>query len=186
MREPTPRTTVFGIMAEFDRPERLVEGARRAREAGFEQLDAYSPFPVEGLSKELGFRDRRVSWLTLAGGILGMTLGFWMQVYTNEDYSILIGGRPLLAVPAFMLITFELMVLFAVLFSIGGMLALNRLPRLHHPVFDVKAFDLAHTDRFFLMILASDRSFDRDETKAFLADLHPVGVHTVEHTEEPE
>jgi hypothetical protein len=79
-----------------------------------------------------------------------------MQVATNLDFPVPIGGRPLIAWPAFMLITFELMVLFAVLFSIGGMLALNRLPRLNHPIFDDPRFSFADGDRFFLVVRDGD------------------------------
>lgn len=186
MREPTPRKEpVFGLLAEFDAAEDLVDGVRKTREAGFRQVDAFSPFPVEGLAETLGQRDRRVPWLTLAGGIFGAALGYGMQVYTNLDYPIDVGGRPLIAPPAFMLITFELMVLFAVLFSIGGMLALNHLPRLHHPLFDLESFHLASNDKFFLVIFADDDRFDRHRTRAFLAGLEPVRVELVEHTEEP-
>lgn len=185
MREPFPTGDLFGLLAEFDRPERLVEGVRHVREAGFRQVDAYSPFPIEGLAEELGFRDGRVPWLTLLGGLFGAALGYGVQVYTNESFQIDIGGRPLIAVPAFMLITFELMVLFAVLFSIGGMLALNGLPRLNHPLFGVEAFHLASKDKFFLVILSNDRNFDRERTRNFLEGLEPVRVDAVVYTEEP-
>lgn len=186
MREPTPHTELFGLMAEFPDPERLVESVRRARSEGFERLDAYSPFPIEEMPDALGIRDMRVPWLTLAGGVAGALLGFGMQVYTNRAFPIDIGGRPLIAVPAFMLITFELMVLFAVLFSIGGMLALNRLPRLHHPLFGTARFHLGEPDRFFLVVFGDDPHFDRDATRHFLETLEPVHIEAVEHSEEPE
>ncbi|MCL4767683.1 MAG: DUF3341 domain-containing protein [Hyphomicrobiaceae bacterium] len=186
MREPAPTTPSFGLMAEFDRPERLMESVRRAREAGFRRMDAYSPFPIDGLAEELGFRDRRVPRLTLFGGVFGAAVGYGMQVYTNLAFPIEIGGRPLIATQAFMLITFELTVLFAVLFAIGGMLALNRLPRLHHPLFDVEAFHLASADKFFLVIFSNDAMFDPGKTRGFLEGFAPVRIDVVEHTEEPE
>jgi hypothetical protein len=186
MREPTPHTELFGLVAEFDGPERLVEAVRRAHAGGFRRMDAYSAFPVEGLDEALHFRDRRVAWLTLAGGIVGAATGYGMQVFTNLDFPIEIGGRPLVAPQAFMLVTFELMVLFAVLFSIGGMLALNHLPRLHHPLFDAAAFRPAEPDRFFLVIFGDDPRFDGERTRAFLEGLGPVGIAAVRHTEEPE
>ncbi|MGE0004292.1 MAG: DUF3341 domain-containing protein [Parvibaculaceae bacterium] len=186
MREPTPVTPVFGLMAEFDRAETLLASVERVRAAGFRRMDAYSPFPVEGLAEAIGFRDARVPLLTLAGGLLGAGIGFGMQVGTNLAFPIDTGGRPLLATPAFMLITFELTVLFAVLFAIGGMLALNHLPRLHHPVFDVEAFHLASSDKFFLVIFSNDDHFDRAETRRFMESLAPVRIDVVAHTEEPE
>jgi hypothetical protein len=185
MHEPTPETVIFGLMAEFDRPERLIDGVRQAQAAGFTGIDAYSPFPIAGLADALGFRDQRVPWLTFFGGLCGAAVGYGMQAYTNLDFPIAVGGRPLIATPAFMLITFELAVLFAVLFSIGGMLALNHLPRLHHPVFDVETFHLASSGKFFLVIFANDAKFDRDDTRQFLEGLAPVRVDAVEHTQEP-
>jgi hypothetical protein len=173
-------------MAEFDRPERLIDAVRRTREAGFERVDAHTPFPIEGLAEELGLRDQRVPWLTLLGGILGAAAGYGLQVYTNHAFPLDIGNRPLIAPAAFMLITFELLVLGAVLFAIGGMLSLNHLPRLNHPLFDVDSFRLASTDKFFLVVLSNDPQFDPRRTRAFLRGLHPVRVDPVGQTEEPE
>jgi hypothetical protein len=186
MREPSPTANVFGIVAEFDSADRLLDGVTRARDEGFRRMDAYSPFPVQGLAQRLGMHDRRVVWLTFLGGFSGAALAYVMQVYTNLNYPIEIGGRPLLPIPAFLLITFELTVLFAVLFSIGGMLVLNHLPRLHHPIFDVEAFHLASSDKFFLVVFGDDEKFDRENTWRFLEELAPVRVDVVEHTEEPE
>lgn len=186
MREPTPTQRVFGLMAEFNRPERLIEAVRRAREAGFERVDAHSPFPIEGLAEELGFRDQRVPWFTLLGGVIGAGLGYWMQVYANHAFPLDIGNRPLVTTPAFMMITFELMVLGAVLFSILSMLAFNHLPRLNHPLFDVGSFQLASADKFFLVVLSNDPKFDPRHTRAFLRSLDPVRVDQIGQTEEPE
>ncbi|MGE0717105.1 MAG: DUF3341 domain-containing protein [Alphaproteobacteria bacterium] len=186
MREPTPHAAAFGALAEFDAPDQLLAAAQRARAAGYRRMDAFSPFPIEGLAESLGFRDRRIGWLTLGGGVLGAAVGYGLQVATNLAYPIDIGGRPLIAPPAFLLITFELMVLFAVVFAIGGMLALNHLPRLHHPLFDIERFALVTSHRFFLVILGNDEMFRRDETPGFLRSLGPTHVCLVEHTEQPE
>ena len=186
MREPSPHTEAYGLLAEFDRPERLIESVERTRAAGFHRIDAFSPFMVEGLAEALGFEDNRVPWLTLVGGVVGAAVGYGMQVYTNLDYPINVGGRPLIAPQAFLLITFELMVLFAVLFSIGGMLILNHLPRLHHPLFGVETFHLATSDKFFLVVFSTDPKFDHERTRAFLEGLDPVRIELIEHSEEPE
>ncbi|TWB12435.1 quinol:cytochrome c oxidoreductase membrane protein [Nitrospirillum amazonense] len=184
MPEPKRSLPPFGVMAEFDDPERLVQAVKRAREAGFRHLDAYTPFPVTELTEALDIRDNRVPWLTLMGGIVGAAVGFGMQVWTNLDYPIPIGGRPLVAIPATMLITFELTVLGAVLSAIIGMLVLNRLPRLHHPLFGVPEFHLASVDKFFLVIFGDDPRFE--EAGGFLNGLAPVRVLDVPQTEGPE
>ncbi|MGO4567626.1 DUF3341 domain-containing protein [Rhizobium sp. 2YAF20] len=186
MREPRPSTDIFGLMAEFDSPERLVECVWAARRGGFRAFDAYSPFPVEGLTEAIGFDENTVPWLTLMGGVAGAASGYGLQLWTNYAYPIEIGGRPIYAWQSFMLITFELTVLFAVLFAIFGMLLLNRLPRLHHPVFDVADFHLASSDKFFLVLFSNDARFHPDRTRRFLEGLDPVRIDIVEHTEEPE
>jgi hypothetical protein len=181
MREPEATSPIFGLMAEFDRAERLLEAVKQARAARYRTVDAYSPFPIEGMPEALEFKDSRVPIFTLIGGIGGAVLGFGMQVYTNLAFPIDIGNRPLVAVPAFMLITFELGVLCAVLMCIGGMFAVNHLPRLNHPVFDVPSFHLASSDKFFLVIFSSDEKFDADETRAFLSSLKPRRIDLMTH-----
>jgi hypothetical protein len=196
VREPTPSSPqapapaspreLFGVLAEFDRAERLIDAVKRVREAGFTRIDAHTPFPVEGLADLLGPKDNRVAWLTLVGGVLGIAIGYGMQVYANLAFPIDIGNRPLVATPAFMLITFELMVFFAVAFCIFGMLALNHLPRLHHPLFEIAEFTLASSNRFFLVILSNDPRFTRARATRLLRSLEPARVWAVPHTEEPE
>lgn len=186
MREPSADTRLFGLLAEFSRPDALLAALDKANEAGLRRMDAYSPFPIEGLAQKLGFSELKVPWFTFWGGVAGALTGFGMQVYTNLDFPLDIGGRPLIAVPAFLLITFELTVLFAVLASILGMLLLNHLPRLHHPLFDIEDFHLASSDKFFLVVFSDDVRFDEAGTADFLHSLAPVRVVTVGHTEEPE
>lgn len=165
----------YAVLAEFDSAEAMTMAVDRLREQGFANLDAYSPFPVEGLAEKIGKADRKVKVATLAGGIAGAAAGFAMQAATNLDYPLWIGGRPLVAVPAFMLITFELLVLGAVLAGIGTMLIANRLPRLHHPLFEIERFRCASDDRFFVAVLPDER-FDRDEVGKALAALDPLSI----------
>lgn len=186
MREPTAETEAFGMLAEFTDAPTLIDAIERARAAGFRQIEAYTPFPVEEVFQALSIRDDRVPWITLAGGIIGAACGYGVQVYINLDYPIDVGGRPLLAPPAFILSTVVLTILFAVLAAIVGMLVLNHLPRLHHPLFGVERFGVASADRFFLAVFSTDPKFHRDRTRGFLEELRPVRIDLVEHTEEPE
>lgn len=178
---PEQTLRLYGLMAEFQNPHDLVEAARRAREAGYRQMDAYSPYPVEGLAEALGLERTRVPLITLIGGLLGAAVGFALQYWISViDYPINVGGRPLNSWPAFIIVTFELTVLFAALFAVLGMLALNGLPMPYHPVFNVPRFALATRDRFFLCIEASDPKFRPDETRYFLERLAPRVVSEVE------
>jgi len=165
----------YAVLAEFDSSARLIEAARRIRAQGFANIDAFTPFPVEGLADAIGFRSRSVPVATLLGGVAGGVFGFLMQVATNLDYPLWVGGRPLVAVPAFLLIAFELLVLGAVLAGIGTMFVANRLPRLNHPLFDADDFRFESDDRFFLAIFA-DEHFDRNEAGKALAVLEPKAI----------
>ncbi len=173
-------TAVYGVMAEFARPEELLNAAWRARSEGYQRIDAYTPMPIEGLSEAIGFRDRSVARLVFAGGLAGAVGGYalcwWMS---GVAYAHNVGGRPLNSWPAYVPITFESMVLAACITAVAGMLALNGLPQPYHPVFNVPDFERASTDRFFLCIEASDPKFDFDSTRAFLRSLHPVEVADV-------
>jgi hypothetical protein len=169
----------YGLLAEFETPEALVEAAKRVRAEGYRDIDAFTPFPVYELNPVLRLHDRRVLWLGLFGGIFGCALAFGMELFTNYDYPINVGGRPLYALSAFAVVAFELTVLFAALFPAVGMLALNGLPRLHHPVFGATAFRRASKDRFFLCVLETDAHFDPKKTGAFLKELHPLSIELV-------
>jgi hypothetical protein len=167
-----PRTAIFGLMAEFEKPEEVLEATRRARIVGYRDMDAYTPYPVEGLAAELGMKRTRVPFVVLACGLVGAGVGFWMQLYSMKyDYPLNVGGRPGNSWPAFLPIAFEVMVLVASFGALLGMLFLNGLPRPYHPVFKVERFVEASSYRFFLCIEATDPRFDREATRQFLADL---------------
>ncbi len=172
---------VYGLMAEFDTPEPLLEAARRARDEGYRNMDAYTPMPIEGLAEAIGFQTNWVQRLVFVAGVLGATGGFmlcwWMTVIA---YPHIVAGRPLNSWPAYVPITFESMVLVACLTAVIGMLALNGLPQPYHPVFNVPQFARASRDRFFLCIESTDPKFDFEKTRAFLEQLQPRGVMEVE------
>src|SRR5262249_34235452 len=152
--------------------EKLVSAAALARAQGYHQMDAFSPFPVEGLFEALGKRRTILPFLVLLGGALGCATGFVMQWYASAiDYPINVGGRPLNSWPAFIPITFELTVLFASFTALFGMLALNRLPQPYHAIFSAPGFERASVDRFFLCIEETDPRFDRKQTAQFLEGL---------------
>ncbi len=171
---------LHGLMAEFAGPEELVAAARRAYAAGYRRMDAYSPFPMEGLSDAIGFRRTWVPWLVLGGGLIGVVAGFVLQYWTSVfAYPLNVGGRPLVSLPAYVPVMFELMILLAAFAAVGGMLALNRLPEPYHPVFNVSRFARASQDGFFLCIEASDPTFDLQRTRRFLQELQPTEVYDV-------
>jgi hypothetical protein len=173
---------VYGLLGEFPSAEHLVEAAQLAREAGYRRMDAYSPFPIEGLADALGARPSRLPFIVLVGGICGGALGYLMQWYmVAVSYPLNIGGRPTHTWPAFVPVTFELTILGAALAAVLGMLALNGLPRPHHPLFNVPEFSLASQHRFFLCIEAADPRFDLAATGEFLHNIGATRVTIVEY-----
>lgn len=171
----------YGLMAVFQSPEELLAAARAAREAGYRQMDAYTPFPIDGLAEALGAEPSRMPLIMLLGGIAGAIGGYGLQAYAMAvNYPLNVGGRPLNSWPAFIPITFELTVLSAALVGVIGMLALNGLPRPYHPVFNAAGFDLSTPERFYLCIQAQDPAFSPEETRRFLLGLNPKEVADVE------
>ncbi len=176
------RAPIYGLVAEFDTPTQIVTAARRAREEGYRKMDAYSPFPVEGLSEAVGFHKDNVALVCLVGGILGLAMAYVLQYWINViAYPLNIGGRPLHSWPAFIVVCFEMTVLFGGLAAAFGMLAMNGLPTPYHPLFNVPSFSFASRDKFFLCIEAADPKFDREVTYRFLASLEPRLITEVPH-----
>ena len=172
----TTAAPCYGLMAEFSTPDALLWAAQQASAAGYRRIDAYTPFPVAGLSEALGFQPTRMPLIVLLGGVVGGLCGLFMQYYAAAiSYPLNIGGRPLHSWPAFIPITFELTILLAALAGVLGMLALNGLPMPYHPVFHQKRFERASQDRFFLCIEATDAHFDHEDTRRFLESVAPVG-----------
>lgn len=177
-----PRTPIYGVMAEFETAEQVLAATRRARQEGYVQMDAYTPYPVEGLPEELGIRRTRVPFVVLTAGLVGAATGFFMQWWSMAvDYPFNVGGRPHNSWPVFIPITFEVMVLVASFAALLGMFFLNGLPRPHHPVFNVPRFVHASQDRFFLCIEATDPRFDRQRTRQLLLEMNPFEVVEVPH-----
>jgi hypothetical protein len=182
MTPATGRSPIYGLIAEFDTPTEIVLAARRAHAEGYRHMDAYSPFPVEGLAESIGFRRNRVALVCLVGGLLGLATAYVLQYWINViAYPLNIGGRPFHSWPSFIIVTFELTILFGGLAAAVGMIVMNGLPLPYHPVFNVPSFSAASRDKFFLCIEAADPRFDRTGTYAFLSTLDPKAITEVPH-----
>lgn len=174
------RTPVYGLMAEFESATDLVVAAEHTRKAGYQKIDAYSPFPVERLAEAIGFRRNAVPLVTLIGGLIGGALGYGLQYWISAvSYPVNVGGKPFHSWPAFIVVTFEMTILFAGISAVLGMLALNGLPMPYHPVFHVPRFAFASRDRFFLIVFSSDAKYDSVATRQFLEGLRPKSISEV-------
>lgn len=176
------RTHIHGVVGEFETEEHFLEAVKKTREAGYRRFEAYAPFPVEGLSAAMGLKRNKVPLITLIGGCIGGLSGFFFQYWAMAiSYPENIGGRSLNSWPAWIPITFEMTVLGAALSAVFGMLALNRLPQPHHPLFNVQRFAKhATSDRFFLSIEVRDPKFNLKDTARFLQELHAQHVAEVQ------
>jgi hypothetical protein len=179
-QNPKVQPAMFGLMAEFETGDQLLEATVRTTAAGYKRVEAYSPVPIEGLAEAIGFKTR-LPLIVLIGGIIGGLGGFFLQYWVSViHYPINVGGRPLNSWPAFIPVTFELTILVAGLTAVIAMIVLNGLPEPYHPVFNVPRFELASNDRFFLSIESMDPKFQLNETHRFLEGLGAKGVYLID------
>jgi len=171
---------IYGLAAEFASPEALIKAAQMIHAAGYRKVEGYSPYPIPEVARALGFHRTRVPLLVFIGGITGAIAAYFMMWYANViSYPWNIGGKPPNSWPAFIPISFELMVLGASLMALFGMLALNGLPMPYHPLFNLPSFELASQTRFFICIESSDPKYDRLVTWRLLAEAAPEAMMEV-------
>src|SRR5262245_43053554 len=176
--QPSP---LYGVMAEFESSDSLVDAARRTMAQGFTKVEGYSPVPIEELNTIIHKKRTALPQIVLAGGLTGMATGFVLQYWASViEYPMNVGGRPQASWPTFIVPSYELTILFSSLAAAIGMIFLNGLPQPYHPVFNVPRFSLASSDKFFLVIESADPKFDRDSTTSFLNGLGAKGVYDVE------
>jgi hypothetical protein len=187
-------TGLYGLMAEFTSADDLVHAAGAVHHEGYTKIDALTPMPIEGLAESMGYHDRRIQKMILAGGITGCLFGLGLQLHVNlvnfninlggiylTGYPLNIGGRPLVSLPAFIVPAFETTILFAALTAVFGTLALCGFPQPYHPVFNVKRFrERGSTEGLFLCVEAADPKFDAARTRELLQSLGARGVYDVE------
>src|ERR1700756_5598426 len=171
---------IYGLLAEFESVDSVISAAQRVNGACYRNIDAFSPVPLEELSEAIGFHKNGVALVCLVGGLLGGTAAFVLQWWINTiAYPVNIGGRPFNSWPSFIIVTFEMTILFSGLSAVFGMLALNGLPMPYHPVFNVPQFESVTKDHFFIVIFSSDKNYDAEQTRLFLEELKPISVAEV-------
>lgn len=143
-------TQVKYIKAYYSDDEDLIKGLKTLKEEGIEILDVLTPFPVHGVDKILGYRRSRIARVGFIGGTIGAITGFGFQTWVfTKDYPLNIGGKPFLAVPSFIPITFEIAVLFAAFFMVFAFLMRSKIgPGAKALIHDEKITD----DRFVVLI----------------------------------
>lgn len=172
-------TQTYGAVAEFETVDQLIDAARELHRTHFTRFEVYSPYPIHELEESI-HTFNPLPLIVLVGGLLGSATAWAMQTYIAIwDYPINVGGRPLYSWPSFIVILFELTVLFASLAAFFGTLFLNGFPKIYHPLFGVPAFKRVMRDGFFLSIDARDPIYRFDYAKTVLQPFHPIEVTEV-------
>ena len=169
------------MLAQFDTPADFLRAAEKVRDAGYRDWDTYSPFPVHGMDAAMGLSNSRVGWFCFFGGLTGFTLGMLIIWYMNAyDYPIVVGGKPLFS-PIFSFpVAYELTILLGAFGALGGMLVLNRLPRLHHPLLQHERFAAVTHDKLFIVIECGDPSYSPTKTRSLLEKIGGQNIELVE------
>lgn len=186
---------VVGLCAQYDDVTSVTEAAKKVRDAGYKHWDVYSPFPIHGIDAAMGIKPTLLPWLVLGGGLFGCFNGIMLQAWINawqltlpwpldwvnfQGYPFLVSGKPLWSVPANIPVIFEMTVLFSALTAVFGMLLLNKLPMLYHPLFKLEMFRRATSDRFFIALDAGDPKFDHAGAQELLESTKPLTIETIE------
>ena len=174
---------IYGLIAEYTTPADLLHAAEKVRDAGFRRWDVFTPFPVHGMDKAMGLKNSKVGWFAFLGGVTGYATGMLMIWFMNAlDYPLIIGGKPLFSPFGAFPPSYELTILFGAFGALGGMLFLNRLPRLYHPLLKHRRFIQrgASHDRFYLVIETDDPRYHATETRQLLESTGSAHIETVE------
>lgn len=158
-----------GLLAEYDTAADILRAAEQVRDAGYRRWDVFTPFPVHGMNDAMGLPNSKVGWFAFIGGATGYTLGMLMIWFMNaHDYRLIVGGKPFFSPYFAFPPSYELTILLGALGAIFGMLFLNRLPRLHHPLLKNRRFARVTHDGFFLVIECADPKYSETETRKLL------------------
>ena len=177
----TDAASLYGYLVGFDKVDELLVAAATVRDAGYTRWDAHTPFVIHGLDAAMGVKKTVLPYIVFLAGLTGTGAGLLLQWWTNAiDYPFLISGKPLFSLPANIPVAFETTILFAAISALVGMLALNGLPQLSHPLFANRSFKRATDDRFLISIEARDPLFDTTKTRELLESISGQPVEEIE------
>jgi hypothetical protein len=178
----TPK--IYGLKAEFDTPGAVLQAAHGVRNAGYRHWEVFSPFPVHGIDKVLGYKNSLVGWVSLALGAGAFASVVGLIWYANAyDNRFIVGGKPMFSAPMTFVPAYIMLIMGAAVGALVGMLGINQLPRLHHPLLAKKRFDLVTRDKFVIVIGANDEKYSDQDTKQLLQSLGATHIETVEDVE---
>lgn len=177
----TQTKNIVGVLARFENPSDLMAAAKKTHDAGYNNFDCHSPFPIHGLDAAMGLKRSPLGWIVGLGGLVGTSGALALQWWTSTiDYPLVISGKPFFSYQAYLPVSFALGVLMAAATALIGMLALNGLPRFNHPVFNSTNFSRASDDSFFVSIEKNDPMFDTAKAKSFLESIGGTDIEVLE------
>lgn len=167
---------IGGMAGIFLQEHKVIEAARKVREAGYVKFDAITPYPVHGMEEACGIERSWIPYVTFGAGIFGLLAGLGLVYYTSVvDWPLNIGGKPMFSLPAFIPIIFELVVLFAALCSVGALFYICKMPRIDPPVIDK---DLT-CSKFAIFIPEDDHDYNQDRIEKMFKELGATEVKKV-------
>jgi hypothetical protein len=176
---PQEEKKVYGMLAEYSNPGKLMRAAKLVNRAGYRKFDSYSPFPIHGMDDAMGLKESKLGYIVLLHAVMGFFGALALQMWSSSiAYPINISGKPFLNIPAFVPVTFELTVLLSAFGAVFGMFFMNNMPRHNNPLFNSQRFQKVTDDGFFICIEASDDFYDEEKTRKLLQD---AGATHIEH-----
>jgi hypothetical protein len=171
---------LHGILAEFRNPKELLDAAKAINSKGFKNYDTFSPFPIHGMDKAMSLKKSKLGWIVFVHGLIGFTGAFAMIYFMMVvDYPINISGKPLMNIPAWIPVIFELTVLLAAFGAVFGMFYLNGLPKFNHPLFNSENFKKVTDDGFFVCIESEDPQFDEEKVEMLLKETGATNIEKI-------
>jgi len=169
---------VSNALGLFGDPESALDAAGQLKSAGFEGLEVLSPIPIHGIDEVLGPKKSVIKRFTLFGAIFGGLFGFALAAGTAVLYLHPTGGRPIITIPPFLIISYEMTILFGILFTVLGFLFSARFPAIRERVYAPEAA----VDKFVVTVACdTDESVDRAA-----AILNAAGAEEVRNISEDE
>lgn len=158
-----------GFLASFEYLDSTLDAVEGLRKAGFKDIRTFGPVPEHHLEEALGYGESPVRVFTLVGALTGTAAGFAFTIFSVLDWPLVTGGKPILSIPAFVVIAFEMTILFGALATLIGLFINMKLPRVRPPV----VYDPEFTNgRFGIYVSAPLKR--KDEVRKILDSAEPV------------
>jgi hypothetical protein len=166
-----------GVIAVFKDQYELLEAASTARKKfNFKKYDAFTPFAVHGLDDAMGVKRSWLPYVTFAAGLTGTITALALEIWTSAvDWPINIGGKPMVSLPAFIPITFELTVLFGGLATVGALFYACGLPNTKAKILHPQITN----NKFVLYVPSTEANFKEQEILTFMKSLKAEEVSVV-------